>query len=148
MKCFNVKELVGKEAYKRHGERVIKFIDKDLIACLEIIRERLNKPITVNNWHKGGKFQQRGLRDNTQSIVQRKTAKGQLYLSAHVLGKAVDFDVKGMKAEAVRDWIVLNQDLFPCKIRLEHLNGGVPISWVHLDVISEEQNPKVYLFNV
>ena len=108
-----------------------------------IVREGLNKPITVNNWHIGGRFEQRGLRDNTQPIVKDKTIKGKLYLSAHVLGKAVDFDVKGMTAQKVRQWIVDNHELFPCKVRLE---DGV--NWVHLDVISEEKNPKVYLFKV
>ena len=143
MKHFKTQELVGKQAYQLHGERAIKFLDEKLLSCLNIVREGLNKTITVNNWHIGGRFEQRGLRDNTQSIVRNKTAKGKLYLSAHVLGKAVDFDVKGMTAQEVRQWIVDNHELFPCKVRLE---DGV--NCVHLDVISEEKNPKVYLFKV
>lgn len=148
MKHFKVQELVGRKTYQAHGDRAIRFIDKNLIRCLEIIREGLGKPITVNNWHYGGRLEQRGLRDNTQSILRNKTHKGILYLSAHCLGKAVDFDVKDMEAEKVREWIKANENLFPCKIRLEHKAGGKLISWVHLDVIEEEKNEKVYLFNI
>lgn len=141
MKHFKTQELVGKQAYQLHGERAIRFLDEKLLTCLSIIREQLNRPITVNNWHIGGLFEQRGLRDNTQEIVRAKTMQGKLYLSAHVLGKAVDFDVKGMSAQEVREWIIDNEDLFPCKIRLEK-----GVDWVHLDVISEQKNPKVYQF--
>jgi hypothetical protein len=64
-----------------------------------------------------------------------------LYISAHVLGKAADFDVEGLTAEEVRGWIKSNHLLFPYKVRLE---SGV--SWVHLDIISEDKNSKVYVF--
>ena len=71
-----------------------------------------------------------------------------MYLSAHVMGKAIDFDVKGMKATEVRDWVEENQDIFPYKIRLENKMNGKPIRWSHLDVYYSRKNPKVYKFNV
>ncbi len=108
-----------------------------------IIRENLGREIYVNNWDSGGEFDERGLRSNVQEILKGKTLKGLLYLSGHILGKAVDFDVKGMKAEEVRQWIVDNAELFTFKIRLE---AGV--NWVHIDVFYEEENPKIYLFEV
>jgi len=97
-----------------------------MFACF---REGLHKPMTINNWKWGGSFSQRGLRHNRSSMVQKKTS---IYLSAHMFGKAVDFDVQGMSAVEVREWIVENEDLFPCKIRLERNLKGKPISWVHL----------------
>jgi len=74
----------------------------------------------------------------------------QLYLSAHLMGKGIDFGVAGMSADEVRTWIIENQDLFPCKIRLEHkvAKTGKTITWVHLDVYYEEKNPHIYFFNV
>ena len=74
--------------------------------------------------------------------------KNKLYLSAHLFGKGVDFDVQGMTAVEVRKWMVENAHLFPVKIRLENLLKGKPISWVHMDTFYEQKNPKVYLFNV
>ena len=102
--------------------------------------------MTVNNWYWGGKFSQRGLRTILQQLVKNAFYKGRLYMSAHLFGKAIDFTIKGMTATEVRQWIVGNQHLFPCKIRLEATYKGKEITWVHLDTLWEEQNPKVYLF--
>lgn len=147
-KYFKIQELVSPTVYKKYGESAWKFLCPRLLYTMLIIRVALGNPITVNNWHKGGSFKQRGLRSNLGYIFLSKFKKGILYLSGHVLGKALDFDVKGMSAEEVRWWIRNNEDKFPYKIRLENYMNGKPISWVHLDLIWEMKNKKVYIFNV
>lgn len=147
-KYFKVQELVSSKVYKKYGESSWKFLCPRLLQTLLVIRKKLNKPITINNWHNGGKFSQRGLRSNLGSIFLSKFKKGALYLSGHVLGKAVDFDVAGMTANEVRDWLVTNEKILPYKIRLENKLKGKYISWVHLDMIWESKNPKVYKFNI
>lgn len=147
-KYFLTQELVGKYTYKKHGNRSWKFFSTEALNMLLIIREGLNKPITVNNWHKKGRFSQRGLRSNMQNIFRQMFWSRKLYLSGHVLGEAFDFDVKGMSANDVRKWILDNDNLFPFKIRLESKKRGKFINWVHIDCIQEVKNPKVYLFNV
>lgn len=142
---FDIEELVDATVFKTHGQNAWKFIDKSLLDCLLIIREKLGKPMTINNWHKGGQFSQRGLRTNISPLVKGKTG---LYLSAHLFGKAVDFDVSGMTAVEVRNWIVANAALFPCKIRLERNMGGKPINWVHLDTLAGDSDPKILQFDV
>jgi len=142
---FCIEELVDKTVYDKYGERSWRFLDTTILESLLIVREGLGKSITVNNWKWGGKFSQRGLRHNMSSLVKNKT---RLYLSAHIFGKAFDFDVKGVSSVDVRKWIVENADLFPCKIRLERNMNGKPISWIHLDTIAEDKNPKVYQFDV
>lgn len=147
-KYFEIRELVGPETYKRHENRSWKFFSTDILLALLIIRENLNLPITINTWHRGGRFTQRGLRSNIQNMFRQLTKSGKLYLSGHVLGEAFDFDVQGLDAMYVRLWIERHEHLFPMHIRLEDFKNGQPISWVHLDTIQEEQNPKVYRFNV
>jgi len=142
---FCIEELVDKEVFKKYGERAWKFLDKEALQCLLIVREGLDKPMSVNNWKYGGSFSQRGLRHNMSSLVKNKT---RIYLSAHIFGKGFDFDVAGMSSVDVRKWIVENADLFPCKIRLERNKGGKPIPWTHIDTMSEPKNPKVYQFDV
>lgn len=142
---FVIQEFVDPLVYEKYGETAWKFIDEKLLDCLLIIRKELDSPITVNNWKYGGKFTQRGLRHNMSPLV---SSKNRLYLSAHLFGKAVDFDVSGMTSIEVRKWIVDNADKFPCKIRLERNLNGKPISWVHLDIMSDETKPKVYQFDV
>lgn len=137
-KYFGIKELVGGRTYRTHYERAWRFLDYRLLYSLLIVREEIGKAITVNH----GRMEQRGLRTIAQQIVKNKVYNNKLYISAHLLGKAVDFDVKDMTAQQVRDWIVANQNLFPYKIRLED-----KVSWVHMDVIWESKNKKVYLFD-
>lgn len=147
-KYFETHELVGPHTHKKHGRRAWKFFSTDLLHALLIVREGIGKPITINNWYWGGKFSQRGLRSNLQNLVRQMFLSFKLYLSGHVLGEAVDFDVEGMTAEEVRQWIIDHEYLFPMQIRLEHKKNGKPIKWTHMDVIQEEHNPQVYLFNV
>ena len=147
-KYFSIKELVSESVYNKHGESAWKFICPMLIHTLLVIRKEIDKPITINNWANGGKFQQRGLRENTSNIVRSKTKSKRLYLSAHTMGKAIDFDVKGMTAVEVREWLKNHYYILPYKIRLENEMNGKPITWVHADLFQEENNPKVYLFNV
>ena len=95
---FSVKELVCKHVYERYGENAAMFLDEKLIETLNVIREQiLCAPMTVNNWHAGGNFTQRGLRCNICELVKSKTDAGSLYLSAHMLGKAVDCNVEGTR---------------------------------------------------
>lgn len=142
---FGAKELVDPTVYRKYGDSSIQFICPMLQETLFILRHNLKKPITINNWAFGGRFTQRGLRTNVSAMVLNKNY---LYLSAHMFGKAVDFDVKGMTACEVRQWIVDNADLFPYQIRLERNLKGKPISWIHLDIIQDESKPKIYLFDV
>lgn len=135
---FKISELVGSKTNSTYGERAFRFFGTNILHALLIVRENIGNPITVN----GRGMEQRGLRTNIQPIVKSKSDRDRLYISAHIQGRAFDFDVKGMTAQEVRDWIVANENLFPFKIRLE---DGV--TWVHMDDIDEEKNPKVYLFN-
>jgi len=137
-KYFGIHELVGKRTRKKYGERSWRFLDYRLLYAMLIIREGIGRGITVNS----GRREQRGLRTVVQSIIKNFISRNFLYISAHMMGKAVDFDVDGMTAVEVRNWIRDNAELFPFKIRLE---GGV--SWVHLDVIHEEKNTHVYTFS-
>ena len=143
-KYFTIDELVGKRAFKKYGERAWRFLDPTALHALLIVREGLNLAITVN----GGKHYQRGLRTNLQQILRMKSLRKILYISAHVQGKAFDFDVDGMTSIQVRRWINLNNKLFPMKIRLERRLKGKPISWTHMDTHWEDKNPKIYQFDI
>jgi len=147
-KYFCLEEFVSPTVFKKYGSKGWQFLSIRTLHTMLIIRKELDLGITINNWKWGGKFSQRGLRENTSQMVMSKSRLGKTYLSAHVLGSAVDFDVKGMKAFEVRKWLVDNADLLPYKIRLENEMNGKQINWIHLDTYSNINNPKVYLFNL
>ncbi|MBC2855326.1 hypothetical protein H3N56_02310 [Cetobacterium sp. 2A] len=58
---------------------------------LDTLREDLGVPVLVNRPSHG--ITQRGLRTTLDSIVIDKVKSNKLYLSAHVLGRGVDFEV-------------------------------------------------------
>ena len=136
---FSIKELVCPHTYKKHGEASWQFLDTNFLHALLVIRaDILKAPMTCNN---GSNYTQRGLRCNVCELVKGKKNN---YLSAHILGKAGDFGVKGMTAEQARERIKMYAYLLPCSIRLE---DGV--SWLHIDTLNQWGiTKKVYEFKV
>lgn len=129
-KYFVIKELVSKQVYEKYGEGAWKFIDEKLIITLDQIREFFGKPIVVNIYGRG--LEQRGLRANCDYLVKDKTDSGILYISQHVLGKAVDFNVIGLSVQTTYKAIIDNQDKFPYLKRLENIK--LTPTWIHADV--------------
>lgn len=139
IKYFKLYELVSEQVYRKYGETAWQFFDPRLLKTIVWIRKKLNKIITINTWYWNGEFNERGLRANLDSIVKNATDSNRLYLSPHIQGAAIDFDVKGMKAEEVRQWLIENKSDLPYSIRLEK-----DVNWVHLDV--RETKEKIYIF--
>ena len=138
---FDISELVCNHAVDKYGEGAWRFLDTNYLWALLVIRRDI---IKLPMWCNSKTAQQRGLRCNRCQLVKSKSV---VYLSAHVLGKAGDFTITGMRAHDAREKIKANADLLPCKVRLEKWDsGGKEISWLHIDVIDEEKNPKVYEF--
>ena len=137
IRYFDVRELVCPHVYERYGERSLQFIDPRLRDWLFWFRTTINKPVTINNWHKGGQFSQRGLRCNMCDLFKNKT---NLYLSGHVMFRALDFNVEGMTDDEVRDWIEEHKNEMPVNIRIENATAG----WVHIDVNNITVNKLIY----
>lgn len=135
-KFFSIEELVCDHTYAKWGEQAWQFLDTDFLHALLVIRRDIIRlPMYCNS----KTAHQRGLRCNRCQMVREKSS---VYLSSHCLGKAGDFTISGMKAEAARQKIKENAALLPCPIRVE---GGV--SWLHFDVLPQYGiTSKVYEF--
>ena len=140
-KYFALHELVCPHVFNKHGQASWTFFDARLLITIDALRDRIGKPIFVNNWQSGGKFDERGLRCILCNLVKKAIAGNRLYISPHITGQAIDFDVQGLDASEVRQWIIEKQNLWPYPIRLEK-----DTSWVHLDTRDNGED-KVYLFN-
>lgn len=125
-KHFKAQELVPKHIFELRGEKSLELIDERVIITLDTLRELLGKPITVNNWLWGGNRNWSGLR--TAGFYSSIEAF-EKSLSQHKYGRAVDFLVKGMSADEVREFIYKNKEKFPYITFIE-----TEISWVHIDV--------------
>ena len=105
---FSIKELICQHCYNKFKESAWQFLSTELLSTLYVLRYVIfNKPITVNTWHKGGSFTQRGLRCNMCQLVKDKK---QVYISAHILGNAIDFNVEGLTSKEVNQVIRDNAD--------------------------------------
>lgn len=132
-KYFKIQELVCKHVYTSFGEKSWQFFDTNLLRTLLTLREDIfQRPMTINNWHDGKNYSQRGLRCNVCQIPSDKTKDDKIYMSAHCNGAGIDFDVKDMLAKESRDLIKKNSIKLPNRIRLEK-----DVSWVHLDVYED-----------
>ena len=138
-KYFKIQELVSEAVYKKYGDKSWEFIDTRLIKVLDLLREHFNRPITVNNWLWGGNLHQRGLRANKDELVANKK---DYYISQHCLGKAVDFNVKGLSTQEVYDEILRNIEKFYLISRIENIKDTP--TWVHIDVANVD---KFKIFN-
>ena len=140
-KHFKLYELVSPQVYKKYGETAWQFFDPRLLITIDWIREKLDKAITINDWQWGGNFDERGLRCNMDPMMVEKTESGKIYCSPHPFGQGVDFDVEGMTAHEVRDWLEDNKEDLPYAIRLEK-----GVNWVHMDV--RNTGVRIYQFAV
>lgn len=135
-KNFKLKELVCPHCVKTYGDKAWQFLSTELLSTIYVLRnEIIKKPMIVNN---NTTFTQRGLRCNMCQLVKSKTKP---YMSAHALGKAIDFHVSDMSAEEVRQLIKKNIDKFEYPIRLEE-----GISWCHCDVYTLDSDKKLVTF--
>lgn len=140
-KYFTLDELVCEDVYNFYGQTAWQFFDSRLLVTIDQIRERIGKPIYINDWQVHGQFSQRGFRCLRCALVHDACVNNRMYVSPHMTGQAVDFDVVGLTAEETRQYIIKNQGLWPYPLRLE---DGV--GWVHLDTRDADKG-KVFLFN-
>ena len=132
MEYFTIKEFVSRKMFENNSEEELwKLLDPKLLKTISWLRERLG-PMRINTWASGGDLEQRGYRGKDCTI-------GAVH-SAHKEGKALDFDVKGMTSEQVRQWIELHQEELPYPIRYEDR-----VTWCHIDT-REVKDDRAYEF--
>lgn len=139
---FDIRELVCRHVYEKFGRYAWSFFDPRLLDTLLVIREKIGKPIVVNNWASGGQHTQRGYRCNLCPIPKEKTSLEKLYMSAHCQGMAVDFNVVGMSVAETHRWLKENQIFLPHAIRLESQRSAP--TWIHIDMRSDGMQPITY----
>jgi hypothetical protein len=145
---FSIDEMVCPHVVEKYknwepcnnfGHFAWNFFDMRLLVTLEIIHKLLDKSILVNNYKYGGNNSQRGFRCVKCQLMQDVYMSGELFTDPHALGKAVDFNVMGMSAEQVRQFIIGNKDHLPYPIRMER-----GVNWVHIDVCSDGSNKIIF----
>lgn len=116
---FHLEEFIPKDTFEELQGKSILLLDNRIIAIADGIRSYFGKPMTINNWHIGGEFTQRGWR--------KHGLNGHNY-SQHLWGRACDFHIEGYAASEIRGAISQHQDRFPLIRGME-----LDTTWVHVD---------------
>jgi hypothetical protein len=126
-KHFVIQELVPPEIYKELGENAWSLISDKWAVILDTLREHFDKPIIINNWHKGGTYKYRGLRPKGCGVGKETS---QHYIKPLT---ASDFDVVGLSDKEVKVEILKNgKKFFDLGVRRMESDADAP-TWCHLD---------------
>ncbi len=91
---FYLQEFVPRDFYQENGDGSLKFIDQRIVLACQYLREKIGKPIIINNWHNDGEREFSGLRPFVCKV-------GVMY-SQHKYGRAADLKCEGLSGEELR----------------------------------------------
>lgn len=124
-KDFELQEFVCKEIWDKWHDKSLWFVDRRIIDIVQHLREKTGKPITINNWHTNGNYNESGLR--------RFDTKTGGSMSQHKFGRAADVKVKDMKPAEVLVLIKANWTGFKWKGLTTIEDVKFTPTWLHLD---------------
>lgn len=136
---FYYHEVFSRGIWQAGNETSLKrLLDPGLMPLMELIRSTIGKPIICNTWYWNlQSAQYRGFRPQNTSV-------GALY-SQHKMGRAMDFKVNGMSANAART-ILLNNEQMLLDAGLTRIEDGRDApTWVHIDMAWTGMN-KIHVF--
>ena len=121
---FYLQEFVPESIYKRFGNRALWFIDPRLVSIAEWIRDYVDTPILINNWHMGGSRQFSGFRPPECKVGAA--------LSQHRYGRAMDIVIPKVPAPQVQE-VIQSNFVFLKTLGLTTMEAHTR-TWTHLDV--------------
>lgn len=126
---FYLKEFIDPDTYKKFGDSSIWFIDLRIVQLAQFIRDRFNKPVTINNWTSEGQYKLSGFRP-PQSTIGAK-------LSQHRFGRAIDVKILSLPnkgADEIRKDMIDSFDLYR-KFGLTTIEDKeYAPTWCHCDI--------------
>ena len=128
---FTIEELVPESVFDLRGEKAWQLIDIRLIENADSLREQLDTPLIINNWHRDGLREASGLRIPGQDHYS--------LTSQHSSGRALD-GVCDIEADEIREKIRNREIILPHPATFE-----MGVSWLHMDV-RNMTNEHTYFF--
>ena len=124
-KDFILQEFVPKEIYDQFGDKSIWFIDPKMPIIVQAIRDILGCPITINNWHLGGHYNNSGYR--TPKCTEGAS------LSQHRFGRAADLKPDGISIREAMDKVKANFPMLRAIGLTTIENIAFTKTWLHID---------------
>lgn len=154
---FDIRELVPKEIYQVYGSQSIRFLQYSAVKWLQFSRDFFDAPHYLNNWHRGGNYNNRGYRPHLagfynmigdvygdERLIELKNKIYELgiaekafslgsWTSVHKLGGAFDYTVKGLTADEIRKEILKHETEFMNAGLTTIESGEYAPTWNHGD---------------
>ena len=125
---FSLEELIYPELFKKLKDKqhiAWGLLDSRMLFTIDAIRKYFGKPVYVNSWDSGGELSLRGLRPFNTKVGAE--------FSTHKYGIGIDFTVKGIDSQEIRNHIkanYLNLSIYKYITCIEDFKG---MNWVHID---------------
>ena len=133
-KYFTIEEIFPRSIASRlPSEYLWSLMDEKILQAADAIREYVGRRMFVNYYG----MQCRGFRDcNECANVGGK-------LSAHRVGKAIDFNIEDMPTEEVYEMVLRKSNLWKGVRRIENIEKTP--TWIHIDSKEHnEENIKIF----
>lgn len=144
-KNFRVEEFVPQKIFEKYGDNSLWFMDRRIVLLAQYIREYFDKPMTINNWNNGGRFNYRGFRNDSyyyqwDSSISAYKSKNKGKLSQHRMGRAIDFNISGITPDEIREEFLKNEEQW-LNVGLTTIeDGNYAPTWVHIDIRDTRKN--------
>lgn len=119
---FTIRELVTPAIFRARGERAWELLRPGSLVTLDALWERFGA-FTVNDWHRGGRYEDSGLRDFTSGVGAK--------FSMHKFGGAFDCKFADHKPPAVAAYVLARPEEFPHITAIEDVDSTP--TWFHFD---------------
>lgn len=126
---FDIREFVSKQTFDSLGiEECKKLVGIKVVSLAEVLRSHFGYGMTINNWHKGGNFNWRGLRIEGCGVGK---ITGQHYVKPL---NAIDFNITNFTPLQVYNQILKNEAKFleAGITRMENIKDTP--TWTHVDM--------------
>lgn len=127
---FYLEELVHPDFLTIPGLSPVWLLDPRIIRLAQFVRDRFNKPVTINDWESGGAYRNSGLRPFN-------SAEGAAW-SDHKFGRAIDVKVRDIEAREIQTDVIRNYPAYQA-MGLTAMEHGTP-TWTHLCCRNTRQN--------
>lgn len=122
-KNFVLPEVLPPELFDNINLNPIWYLSEFLATLPQLIRDHFGKSVTINNWHSGGGFKNRGYR--------LPDCKEGAKLSLHKISLAIDINIEGLSQQEILSEIVKNRDKFNLITTYERISDTP--GWNHFD---------------
>lgn len=136
-KYFKIQELFHPEIIKniKNTNILWRQLDDRVVEGISYIRDTLQIPIIVNNYHVGGVLKNRGLRPENTTVGGK--------FGQHKKGRAIDFHSPNMSIPDLHEWCLNDVNLLQFFTRIEDISFTP--TWIHLDCAYMDIRKSLYI---